>query len=49
VPRDVSFHALPAEIVTIYPEWRGYEFVRVRDQIVVIDPNTFEIVAVLEA
>ncbi|MGH9810917.1 MAG: DUF1236 domain-containing protein [Terriglobia bacterium] len=49
VPRDISFHALPAEIVTIYPEWRGYEFVRVRDQIVVIDPNTFEIVAVLEA
>lgn len=49
VPRDVSFHALPAEIVTIYPEWRGYEFVRVRDQIVVVDPNTFEIVAVLEA
>jgi hypothetical protein len=49
VPRDVSFHALPAEIVTIYPEWRGYEFVLVRDQIVVIDPRTFEIVAVLEA
>jgi hypothetical protein len=49
VPRDISFHALPAEIVTIYPEWRGYEFVRVRDQIVVVDPNTFEIVAVLEA
>ena len=49
VPRDVSFHPLPAEIVTIYPEWRGYEFVLVRDQIVVIDPRTFEIVAVLEA
>ena len=49
VPRDVSFHPLPAEIVTIYPEWRGYEFILVRDQIVVIDPRTFEIVAVLEA
>lgn len=49
VPRGVSFHRLPAEIVTIYPEWRGYEFVRVRDQIVVVDPNTLEIVAVLEA
>jgi hypothetical protein len=49
VPRDVTFHPLPAQIVTIYPEWRGYEFVLVRDQIVVIDPRTLEIVAVLEA
>jgi len=49
VPRDVSFHPLPTEIVTIYPEWRGYEFILVRDQILVIDPRTLEIVAVLEA
>jgi hypothetical protein len=35
--------------VSIYPEWRGYEFILVRDQIVVIDPHTLEIVAVLEA
>jgi Protein of unknown function (DUF1236) len=49
VPRDITFHPLPAEVVTIYPEWRGYEFVRVRDQILVINPRTFEIVAVLEA
>jgi hypothetical protein len=48
VPRDVRFHPLPAEVVSVYPEWRGYEFILVRDQIVVIDPNTFEIVAVLE-
>jgi hypothetical protein len=49
VPRDVEFHPLPAEIVTIYPDWRGYEFIMVRNQIVVIDPRTFEIVAVLDA
>jgi hypothetical protein len=49
VPREVTFHPLPAEIVTIYPEWRGYEFILVRDQIVVVDPRTFEIVAVLDA
>ena len=49
VPRDVTFHRLPAEIVTIYPEWRGYEFFLVRDQIVVVDPRTLEIVAVLDA
>ena len=49
VPRDVSFHPLPTEVVTYYPEWRGYEFFLVGDQIVVVDPRTFEIVAVLEA
>ncbi|WP_029582904.1 DUF1236 domain-containing protein [Bradyrhizobium sp. URHD0069] len=49
VPRDVRFHPLPREVVTIYPEWRGYEFVLVKEQIVVVDPRTFEIVAILEA
>jgi hypothetical protein len=48
VPRDVRFHPLPAEIITIYPDWRGYEFFRVRDEIVVVDPRTLEIVAVLD-
>jgi hypothetical protein len=49
VPRDVRFYPLPREVVTIYPEWRGYEFVLVNSQIIVIDPKTFEIVAILEA
>ena len=49
VPRDVSFHPLPTEIVTIYPDWRGYEFILVRDQIIVVDPRSFQIVAVLDA
>ncbi len=48
IPRDVSYHPLPAEVVTIYPEWRGYNYVLVRDRIIVIDPQTFEIVAVLD-
>jgi hypothetical protein len=49
VPRDVSFHPLPPEVVTYYPEWRGYEFILVNEQIVVIDPGTYEIAAVIEA
>src|ERR1700730_10185896 len=48
VPREVSFHPLPAEIVTIYPDWRGYEMFLVNDQIVVVNPRTLEIVAVLD-
>jgi hypothetical protein len=50
VPREsVTLRPLPAEVVTIYPEWRGYEFFLVRDQIIVVDPRTLEIVAVLDA
>ena len=50
VPRDrVSLRPLPAEVISIYPEWRGYEFFLVRDQIVVVDPRTGEIVDVLPA
>ena len=49
VPRDVRFHPLPREVVTVYPEWRGYEFVLVNNQIVVVDPRTYEIVAILDA
>jgi hypothetical protein len=37
VPREVHFHRLPSQIVTIYPQWRGYEYFLVRDQIVVVD------------
>jgi hypothetical protein len=50
VPREgINLRPLPAEVVTVYPDWRGYEFIMVRDQILVIDPATLEIVAILEA
>jgi len=49
VPRDVGFHPLPTEIITVYPDWRGYEFFLVRDEIIVVNPRTLEIVAVLDA
>lgn len=49
VPRTVSFYPLPAEVITVYPTWRGYEFFLVGNEIVVVNPRTLEIVAVLEA
>ncbi|MEH2609126.1 DUF1236 domain-containing protein [Bradyrhizobium sp. AZCC 1693] len=49
VPRDVAFHTLPERVVTIYPEWRRYKFILVKEQIVIVDPNTYEIVAILES
>jgi hypothetical protein len=46
--RDVKFYPLPREVVTIYPQWRGYEYILVKDKIVVVDPRTYEIVDVLD-
>ena len=49
VPASVHFYPLPTEVVEIYPEWRGYDYILVGDQIIVVDPRTHEIVAILEA
>ena len=49
IPQSVRYHPLPTEVVTIYPEWRGFDYILVGDTIVVIDPATREIVAVLDA
>jgi hypothetical protein len=49
VPRTVNFYPLPMAIVDIYPAWSGYQFFLVRNEIVVVDPHTLEIVAVLDA
>ncbi len=50
VPRGkVKFVPLPSTIVEIEPQWRGYEYFLVGDEIVVVDPATLRIVAVLPA
>jgi hypothetical protein len=49
VPSSVHYYPLPREVVVIYPEWRGYDYILVGDQIVIIDPRSHEIVAILEA
>jgi hypothetical protein len=49
VPRTVRYVALPSTVITIYPAWRGYSYFLVGDQILVVDPRTNRIVAVLAA
>ena len=49
VPRTVTFHPVPRQLVTIYPDWQGYEYFLVNYQIIVVNPRTMQIVAVLEA
>ena len=48
VPAGVRYHPLPSRIVEIYPEWRGYEFILVRGQYIILRPHTHEIVYIIE-
>jgi hypothetical protein len=49
VPRSVHSYPVPVELVHSYPRWRGYDYFLVGDQIIVVNPRTHEIVAVLES
>jgi hypothetical protein len=49
VPENVHFYPLPAEVFVVYPEWRGYDYIMVGNEILVIDPRTHQIVAIIEA
>ena len=48
VPTTVRFYPLSPLIVEIYPEWRGYEVIRVRGRYVIVRPQTHEIVYIIE-
>ena len=62
VPRDVQVATLPAEIVRIVPQYRGFnyfiisyrtkdpgggDYFFVKDELLIIDPQTLEIVAII--
>ena len=44
VPNTVTFYDVPDTIVDILPQYRGFEYIIVRDDLVIIDPETLEIV-----
>ena len=47
VPRDIRVQTLPADVVEVVPQNRGYSFFVVRDEIVIVEPSTYQIVTVL--
>jgi hypothetical protein len=49
IPASVHVYPLPVEVIAVYPEWRGYDYILVGAEIVIINPRTHEIVAVVEA
>jgi Protein of unknown function (DUF1236) len=49
VPRSVRFVSVPSTIIAIEPSWRGYDYFMVGEQIVIVDPRSMEIVAIIDA
>lgn len=47
VPRSVTLHAVPAEVIVLVPDYRAYRYFIYDDQVIVVDPDTLEIVDVL--
>lgn len=47
VPRDIRLQTLPSEVAEVVPQYRGYNFFVVRDEIVIVEPSTYQIVTVL--
>jgi hypothetical protein len=49
VPRSVHVEVLPENIVEIVPQYEGFDYIVVGDQILIVDPDTMEIVAIVPA
>src|SRR5262249_7789372 len=47
VPRSVHVAAVPTTLVEIHPAWRGFKYFVVADEIIIVEPDTLRIVAVL--
>ena len=48
VPSTVTFYPVPSRIIEIYPEWRGYQVILVNGRYIVVRPQTYEIVYIIE-
>jgi len=47
IPRSVRVVDIPDVIVEIHPEWRRYKYFIVNEELVIVDPATLRIVAVI--
>lgn len=49
VPRTIGLVPLPGPIVAVVPAYRGYLYIVVGDELLIVHPRTYEIVAVIPA
>jgi hypothetical protein len=48
VPSSVRVVEVPPAIVKIRPAWKGYRYFVYNDEIIIVEPRTLKIVAVLD-
>ena len=48
VPRTVKIVSVPSVLVEYHPAWRGYSYFIVDDEIIIVEPRTLKIIAVLD-
>jgi hypothetical protein len=48
VPRTVKIVSVPSTLVEIHPAWRGYSYFIVDEEIIIVEPRTLKIIAVLD-
>jgi outer membrane biosynthesis protein TonB len=49
VPRSVHYYRLPARVVEYAPQYRDFDYILVGDDILILDPHSHRIVAVISA
>ena len=49
IPGTVHLYVLPVSILEYAPQYRGYEYILVGNEILIVDPRTMRIVAVIDA
>ncbi len=49
LPSDWDYRPVPIDIIEIVPEYRGYEFAYVEDRYVIVEPDTHEVVYVIDS
>ena len=47
VPRTVALNPVPQSIIEIVPQYRGFDYIVVENDLIIIDPVTLQIVAIL--
>ena len=47
MPDDYTFYDVSSDFAEYAPEYEGYKYIVVGDELLIIDPQTWEIVAVI--
>jgi hypothetical protein len=48
VPTTVTVAVLPARVIEIYPQWRGYRYFIYEERIIIVEPDSLRIVFIIE-